>query len=101
MLGHAGNTNQIALLPVPALAVVDIVTFSFEHEDELFRNMAVPPRTAAGRYLVKVNVFAFGRDHHFRMNQPFDPSLPGPLPELFFLQYAMRRRAAEIGLFMH
>src|SRR6266498_1543704 len=44
VLGHPRNTNQIALLPVPALAVVNIVTFSLEHQDELLGDVAMAPR---------------------------------------------------------
>ena len=80
---------------------MDIVTLSLEHQDEFFGNMAMAPRPAARRYLVKVDVFAFGRDHHFGMNQPFDPPLAGPLPGLLFFQYDVRRMPAQIGFFVH
>src|SRR5919109_1943711 len=63
--------------------------------------MAMAPRSARRRYLVKIDVFPFCRDDHCRMNQPLEPPLSCPLPWFILFQHHVRRVAAEIGFVMH
>ena len=51
--GHRWHTDQIALLPIPALTVMNVVAFALEDENQLFRHMAMLTGTAARLDLLK------------------------------------------------
>src|SRR6266498_3041241 len=99
MFDHRWNIDQISLLPVPALAVVNIISTAIDDEDLLFGHVTVRSRTAPRRDFLKVQPNPPGRTINVRMGVPFQAPLAGPFPGLFFEANHMGDRLAEFDFF--
>src|SRR5262245_38575235 len=98
---HRWNADQIALLPVPALTVVDVVALSLEHQNQFFRYMAMLTRTSARFDLLKIDPSMVGRGLRVRMDHPFDLALARLFPQLLGVARDVIDFAAEVSLVMH
>src|SRR5215510_947634 len=101
MFRHRWNTNQVSLIPVPALAVVNVVSPPLENDNVFLRRMAMLPRPAPAWNFLEINEFSFRGQPALRVNQPFNPPLPCHLPGLLSFHHHMRRHATEVGLVVH
>src|SRR5215475_9707302 len=101
MFGHRRNTDQVSLVPVPAVAVVNVVSPPLENDNVFLRRMAVLPRPAPAWNLLEINKFSFRGQSTLGVNQPFNPPLPCHLPGLLSFHHDMRRHTTEIGLVVH
>src|SRR5262245_31904800 len=98
MRRHRWDTDQITLLPVPALAVMNVIAFAFEHQNQFFGHMAMLARASARADPLKINPGMVGRRLGMRMHHPFDLSLTRLLPRLFDVARDMVDFAAKIRL---
>src|SRR5262249_4368288 len=101
VLGHRGDADEVALLPVPALAIVDVVAATPHDEDEFLSDMPVAPGPAARWDLLHVDPFLFGRGRGVRVDVPPDDALRGQLPLLFGAAHHMIDGPAELDLVVH
>src|SRR5581483_10910343 len=96
-----GDADEVAGVPVPALAVVHVVAGAFEHHDLLLGQVAMLARAAAGRDLAEVHPHVVGRGLGGRVDQPLELAHGSHLPRPLGFSGHVVDFPAEVGLIVH
>src|SRR5262245_23389722 len=95
MLCHRRDADKIASLPIPALAVMDVIAAPLDNEHLLLRHMPVFAGAAPRRNFLHIEPDSARRAVYFRMGEPFQPPLAAPFPRLLVVRDHVRDGVAE------